>query len=286
MYQSFFGFDKAPFSLTPSTELFHGLAPHYEAIQTVMSAVSMGEGLIKVTGEVGTGKTMVCRMLINQLPEHIHLVYLPNPVLTGDGLRAAVLKELGEEESEPEQRVDAIQDRLLSLSKQGKQVVALIDEAQVLSDEALETLRLFGNLETEDKKLLQIVLFGQPELDERLAEQHMRQFRQRITFSASLRPLTLSEACAYIQHRLDVSQLVTNKESNQLFTLRQRKAIWKASRGIPRLINQICHKALILAFSQQHDQIREPHLYEAMQDTYDAKKPRYKTPCIWGWREQ
>lgn len=279
MYQTFFGFERAPFGLTPSTELFHGLQPHFEAIQTVMSAILMGEGLIKVTGEVGTGKTMVCRMLINQLPEDIGLVYLPNPVLTGDGLRASVAKELGVTESNPTHLVDAIQAKLLELSLHGKQVVTLIDEAQALSDEALETLRLFGNLETEEKKLLQIVLFGQPELDERLAQHHLRQFRQRITFNATLRPLNLSEGCAYIQYRIERSGGET-----QLFSLRQKKAIWRASKGIPRLINQICHKSLIISFSQQMNLVANQHIYDAIHDTYDALKPRYKSPTIWGWR--
>lgn len=279
MYQTFFGFEKAPFGLTPSTELFHGLPPHYEALQTVISAVEMGEGVIKVTGEVGTGKTMVCRMLISQLPENVGLVYLPNPVLTGEGLRSAIAKELGVTSIDPNQMVDAIQAKLLELSLHGKQVITLIDEAQALSDEALETLRLFGNLETEDKKLLQIVLFGQPELDERLEANHMRQFRQRITFSAKLRPLNISEACAYIQYRVEMSG-----GSASLFSLRQKKAIWKASRGIPRLINQICHKSLILAFAIGSDSVENKSIYDAIQDTYDALKPKYKTPTLWGWR--
>ncbi len=280
MYQTFFGFEKTPFGLTPMTELFQGLAPHYEALQTVISAVKMGEGVIKVTGEVGTGKTMVCRMLINQLPNNVGLVYLPNPVLSGDGLRSAIAKELGIRHVEPGQMVDAIQDKLLELSLHGKQVITLIDEAQALSDEALETLRLFGNLETEDKKLLQIVLFGQPELDERLEANHMRQFRQRITFSAKLRPLTISEACAYIQYRIEMSG-----GDKLLFSLNQKKAIWKASKGIPRLINQICHKSLILAFGNQEKTIKNQFIYDAIQDTYDALKPKYKTPILWGWRQ-
>lgn len=279
MYQTFFGFKKTPFGLTPTTELFQGLPPHYEALQTVISAVKMGEGLIKVTGEVGTGKTMVCRMLINQLPNDVGLVYLPNPVLSGDGLRSAIAKELGINGVESNQMVDAIQQKLLELSLHGKQVITLIDEAQALSDEALETLRLFGNLETEDKKLLQIVLFGQPELDERLKANHMRQFRQRITFSSKLRPLTISEGCAYIQYRIDMSG-----GDKSLFSLRQKKAIWKASKGVPRLINQICHKSLILAFGNQQKTIKNQFIYDAIQDTYDALKPKYKTPTLWGWR--
>ena len=279
MYQGFYGFEQPPFALTPDTELFHGLPPHYEAIQTVISAVGMGEGVIKVTGEVGTGKTMVCRMLINQFPDAVQLVYLPNPVLSGNELKQAIAREL--EIPEPEQGtiVDTIQAELLAIHARGRQVVALIDEAQALSDEALETLRLFGNLETEEKKLLQLVLLGQPELDTRLAQHHMRQFRQRITFSAGLRPLSVAEVVAYITHRIEMSG-----GKAELFTLAQKKAIWKASRGIPRLINQICHKALLVAFSVRSETVQNKHLFAAFHDTYDARKPLFYTPVLWGWR--
>lgn len=279
MYQDYFSFKRDPFGLTPNTELFHALPPHYEAINVVLSAIEMGEGIIKVTGEVGTGKTMVCRMLINQLLDKVSLIYIPNPVLSGDTLRRTIANELKVDVSRPAEIVDNIHTKLLEIVASGKQVVALIDEAQALSDEALEVLRLFGNLETEQKKLLNIVLLGQPELDRRLEEEHMRQFRQRITFSAKLRPLTLSEGCAYIQFRLENSGA-----EKPLFTLRQRKSIWNASQGIPRLINQICHKSLILAFSLQEKEIKNKHIYEAIQDTYDARKPKYKTLYLWSWR--
>ncbi|GAK83436.1 MSHA biogenesis protein MshM [Vibrio ponticus] len=278
MYLEHFGFSQLPFHLTPNTELFLGLEPHYEAIQMVNSALSMGEGVIKVTGEVGTGKTMVCRMLVNHFEPHIQLVYLPNPVLSGDELRMAVATELGLSGLTICQVVDAIQLRLIELAKQGKHVVVLVDEAQALSDEALEVLRLFGNLETEYSKLLQIVLFGQPELDERLSQYHLRQFRQRITFSAQLRALSLDETATYISNRL-----LKAGRQRELFTLADKKAIWRASHGIPRLINQICHKSLLLASSQSCAQIKNQHLYSAIHDTFDACKPKFKAPLLWGW---
>jgi len=276
MYQAFFGFNSEPFALTPNTALFYALPPHYEAINTVLSSIDMGEGIIKVTGEVGTGKTMVCRMLINQLAEQVRLVYIPNPLQSGESLRRAIAHELGVESADSNQLIEQIHAKLLEICRQGKQVVAIIDEAQALSDEALEVLRLFGNLETEQRKLLHIVLLGQPELDTRLEAEHLRQFRQRITFNATLRTLTISEGCAYIQHRIESSG-----SNLPLFTLAQKKSIWKASRGIPRLINQICHKALILAFSMQQKTIQNKHIYEAVQDTYDARKPKYKTLYLW-----
>ena len=161
MYESHFGLKQLPFTLTPNTSLFHGLLPHYEAIQTVLSAISMGEGVIKVTGEIGTGKTLVCRMLMNQLPSNVELLYLPNPVMNGHELRQALAKELRiEQHGDDIALTDRIHEKIIELQALGKTAVVFLDEAQALSDEALETLRLFGNLETDYKKLLQIVLFG------------------------------------------------------------------------------------------------------------------------------
>lgn len=278
MYLEHFGFESLPFHLTPDTELFLGLAPHYEAIQTVNAALEMGEGLIKVTGEVGTGKTMVCRVMAKHFKPHVQLVFLPNPALDGDRLRVAVAKELGIESIDVTSIVDDIQRRLIELARDGLQVVVLVDEAQALSDDALEVLRLFGNLETEQDKLLQIVLFGQPELDERLSQHHLRQLRQRITFSAQLRGLTLDEAVAYIDNRLSKSGGEVS-----LLSLSQKKAIWRASKGYPRLINQICHKALVLAFSKKLKSVTNACLFHAVHDTYDSCKPKFKSPRLWGW---
>lgn len=278
MYQTHFGFEQLPFTLTPNTDFFYGLAPHFEAIQTVISALEMGEGVIKVTGEVGTGKTMVCRMLVNHLKDCTALIYLPNPVLSGADLRHAVAKELDLTVENEASLVDNIQHKLIELHNSGLRVVAIIDEAQALSDEALETLRLFGNLETEDKKLLQIVLLGQPELDTRLEAYHLRQFRQRITFSSTLRALTLDETVAYIDNRIAKSG-----GNSELFSLNQKKAICRSSQGIPRLINQLCHKALLLSFSESKKNIDNQHLFSAMHETYDVCKPKFKTPILWGW---
>jgi MSHA biogenesis protein MshM len=278
MYQAHFGFEQLPFTLTPNTDFFYGLAPHFEAIQTVISALEMGEGVIKVTGEVGTGKTMVCRMLVNHLKDCTALIYLPNPVLSGTDLRHAVAKELDLAIENEATLVDNIQHKLIELHNSGLRVVAIIDEAQALSDEALETLRLFGNLETEDKKLLQIVLLGQPELDARLEAYHLRQFRQRITFSSTLRALTLDETVAYIDNRIAKSG-----GNSELFSLNQKKAICRSSQGIPRLINQLCHKALLLSFSESKKNIDNQHLFSAMHETYDVCKPKFKTPILWGW---
>ncbi|AEX23245.1 ExeA family protein [Vibrio sp. EJY3] len=280
MYLSHFGFRVQPFSLTPNTEMFLGLAPHYEAIQTILAAVQMGEGVIKVTGEVGTGKTMVCRKLIEQLDSQVELVYLPNPVLNGEQLQLAVARELGIENNDPLLIVSLIQEHLIRVHSSAKKTVLIVDETQALSPQALEALRLLGNLETEHDKLIQIVLFGQPELDERLATHELRQFRQRITFSCELRPLSLDEGVAYINNRLDIAG-----NGAHIFSVEQKKAIWRSAMGIPRLINQICHKALLAAFNESCTLLKNQHVYLAIHDTFDARKPKFKTPVFWGWSQ-
>ncbi|RYU46546.1 AAA family ATPase [Aliivibrio finisterrensis] len=280
MYEQYFGLKQLPFTLTPNTSLFHGLPPHYEAIQTVLSAISMGEGVIKVTGEIGTGKTLVCRMLMSQLPMNVELLYLPNPVMNGRELRQALAKELWlEQEGDGTALTELIHEKLIDIQAEGKSAVVFIDEAQALSDEALETLRLFGNLETDYTKLLQIVLFGQPELDERLQQHHLRQLRQRITFSAKLRSLNVNEAVAYITYRMKESGAQVNP-----FTLAQMKAVWRASSGVPRLINQICHKALLISFAEQLDKVSKKAVFNAIIDTTDTIKPKHYFPKFWGWR--
>ncbi|WP_070963201.1 ExeA family protein [Vibrio sonorensis] len=279
MYLEHFGFRQYPFHLTPDTELFLGLSPHYEAIQTVCAALDMGEGIVKVTGEVGTGKTMVCRMLVKQLAEKSQLVYLPNAALGAEEMRLAVAKELDVDTSDTADSViDMIQHRLIDLAKQNRPVIVLVDEAQALEDGALEVLRLFGNLETEQQKLMQIVLFGQPELDYRLQQQHLRQLRQRITFSAQLRTLSLSEVVAYIDNRLQKAS-----PGSEPFSLAQKKVISRASNGVPRLINQICHKAMVLACVNGQRRVENLHLFEAIHDTFDSRKPKFMRPVIWGW---
>ncbi|CAH0534477.1 hypothetical protein VST7929_02410 [Vibrio stylophorae] len=281
MYCAHFGFQQRPFDLTPNTALFHALTPHIEAIQTVLMALSMREGLIKVTGEVGTGKTMVCRVLMQQLDAQYQLIYLPNPSLDGAGMCEAVLQELAR--PVPEQRhrlIDAIQQALLQIKAEGRHAVMVIDEAQGLSDGVLELIRLFGNLETEQEKLLSIVLLGQPELDERLANHQLRQLRQRISFYATLRPLSLAEAFAYIQYR---NQSVGGRPEQ--FSDSAKRAIYHASRGVPRLIHQICHKALLLAYSKGKQKVCRRHVVAAAKATLDASQPVLPWLGALGWNK-
>ncbi|WP_394203817.1 ExeA family protein [Shewanella waksmanii] len=279
MYLQHFGLAETPFSLTPNTGFFFGLAPHVEALQVLQTALQTGEGFIKVTGEVGTGKTLICRKLINELPKRFHCAYLPNPYLTPDELRWAVALELGLKYSaniDQQQLTSLIQQQLMALSAHGHSIVLVLDEAQALPDDSLEALRLFTNLETETRKLLQVVLFAQPELDERLSLKQFRQLRQRITFSYQLRPLTQDEAQAYLHHRLRVA----GHQSGELFSAQNSRYLAKAARGIPRLINILAHKALLVAFGEGAANIDRKHIKAAVLDTEDVQA---QSPVIWPW---
>ncbi|WP_431419299.1 MSHA fimbrial biogenesis protein MshM [Aeromonas dhakensis] len=273
MYLNHFGLQEAPFGLTPNTGFYYGLPPHEEALQVLNWALAQGEGFIKVTGEVGTGKTLLCRKLLSELGSEerpVRLAWLPNPHLSPAELRIALALELGLEVRDQSELdlTDRIHRHLISLHQQGSRVVVLIDEAQALPDETLEAIRLFGNLETESSKLLQIVLFGQPELDSRLAKPHLRQLRQRIGFSYSLRPLRFDETRAYLEHRLHIS----GYRGAPLFGGSALRQLWRASRGIPRLINILAQKCLMLAYGQGARQIDGRLVRLAVRDTDDARR--------------
>lgn len=271
MYQQHFGLSQAPFSLTPNTGFFFGLAPHVEALQVLQTALQTGEGFIKVTGEVGTGKTLICRKLINELPAQFGCAYLPNPYLKPDELRWAVALELGLKYSaniDQVQLTGLIQQQLLALASHGHAIVLVLDEAQALPDESLEALRLLTNLETENRKLVQVVLFGQPELDERLATHAFRQLRQRITFSYRLRPLAAVEVEAYIRHRLAIA----GYEGQPLMDKQVAFMLAKAARGVPRLVNILAHKALLMCFGEGASVVTRRHVLAAVSDTEDASQ--------------
>ncbi|MCK8132719.1 ExeA family protein [Pseudoalteromonas sp. 2CM28B] len=271
MYLSFFNLSEMPFTLTPNTEFFCALEPHHEAMQVLTTALEMGEGFIKVTGEVGTGKTLLCRKLLNQIEEDYFVAYLPNSYLSPEELRWAIAVELGMEvdKSLDQQSLSQqINHYLLELQEDNERVVLLIDEAQCLSWDTLEALRLFTNLETETEKLIQVVLFGQPELDEKLANSKVRQLRQRISFSFSLRAMTAGEVIYYINHRLQVAGF----NQPPLFTNRLGLKIARASRGIPRLVNILCHKVLLQAYGEGLNKVTPRHIHLAIADTEDCKK--------------
>lgn len=271
MYLYHFGLTELPFTLTPNTSFFLALEPHNEALAVLMTALKTGEGFIKVIGEVGTGKTLLCRKLLNEIPEHFITAYIPNPYLNPDELRRAVAIELGVKQAQRmsvQLLTQRIQNRLLELHAKGHSVVLILDEAQALPEQSLEALRLFTNLETETRKLLQVVLFAQPELDQRLAQTEFRQLRQRITFSYKLRAMKAEEVQQYIQHRLQVA----GYKGAALFSASLCKKITKASEGIPRVVNVLCHKMLMLTYGQGNYQMTRKQLAAAIKDTESINK--------------
>lgn len=272
MYLYHFGLRELPFTLTPNTNFFLGLESHNEAFAVLLTALKAGEGFIKVIGEVGTGKTLLCRKLLNEIPEHFITAYIPNPYLKPDELRRAVAIELGVKQAQRmsvQLLTQRIQQKLIDLHKEGRSVVLILDEAQALPEESLEALRLFTNLETETRKLLQVVLFAQPELDERLSQVNFRQLRQRITFSYTLRAMTSVEVQRYIEHRLHVA----GYKGALLFNADLCKKVSKATKGIPRLVNILCHKMLMLTYGEGHYKINTRHLQSAIKDTEDTYLP-------------
>ncbi|WP_417683165.1 ExeA family protein [Pseudidiomarina aquimaris] len=279
MYQAHFGLIELPFTLTPNTSFYCDLESHKAAFEVLVTALEAGEGFIKVVGEVGTGKTLLCRKLLNELPEKYVTAYIPNPYLTPSEMRAHIARELQvappEEQSE-QLLTQAIQERLVEISRDGKMAVIIVDEAQALPAETLEALRLISNLETESRKLLHIVLFGQPELDERLATREHRQLRQRITFSYKLQAMTLPEVARYISHRLHVA----GYQGSQLFSARVVGMLHRASRGVPRLINILCHKVLLLCYGEGVYQVTAKHVRLAVADTEDVTLPGQQH---WWW---
>lgn len=269
MYLDFFYLNKEPFSLTPDTSFFLDSGPFKDALETLMVAVNNGEGFIKVTGEVGTGKTLLCRKLLSSVSRDIVSSYIPNPNISSKTLILALAKELGIKFPVPVSEYglqQLITAKLMAHHKNNKKVILCIDEAQAMPDKTLEALRLLTNLETEKSKLLQIVLFGQPELDEKLQSRHLRQFRQRVSFSFELKRLDMDIMIAYITHRLTIAGYT----GGELFQWSALNLLHRYSRGIPRLINVIVHKSLILCYGKGQRQISRAIMKQAIADTEDA----------------
>lgn len=271
MYLYHYGLRELPFTLTPNTEFYCDLAGHHAALEVLTTALKTGEGFIKVVGEVGTGKTLLCRKLLNEIPDFFVTVYIPNPYLDPQELREAIAAELQidtQADYSSQQLTKLIQQRLLEINRAGQSVVIILDEAQALPSESLEALRLFSNLETERRKLVHLVLFGQPELDEKLAEKVHRQLRQRITFSYQLGAMSEAEVATYISHRLHVA----GYRGPAIMPAAVVRAIYQASRGIPRLVNVLCHKVLLLCFGEGVHQVKVAHVRNAAVDTEDASE--------------
>ena len=254
MYQSYYGFKEMPFNITPDPKFLFLSPTHQEALQHLKFGVREHKGFIVLIGEVGCGKTTLCRRFLNELdPEHYDTALILNPRVTETQMLKAILGELGETKLARSQ-VDLVSQMnrvLLDRIHKGRDIVLIIDEAQNLSFEVLEQIRLLSNLETDKQKLLQIVLMGQPELKEVLARQELRQLRQRILVHYELNALTQSDMTHYIQHRLTLAG-GTGRPS---FTPWALRAIHRASRGIPRIVNNLCDKAMLSAFIRESDEV-------------------------------
>jgi MSHA biogenesis protein MshM len=277
MYLEHFGLKEMPFALTPNTAFLYERAGHREALNVLLVALRGGEGFIKIVGEVGTGKTLLCRALLNALGEDFCTAYIPNPLLTPLGLHFAVAEELGlnpPQEIHSHHLVKQIAARLMTLHADGKKVALLLDEAQALPTETLEAVRLLTNLETETSKLLQVVLFGQPELDVLLAQPSLRQVKQRLSFCYQLQPLDRTQLEGYVTYRLAVAGC----ELQDIFTPGALDTLRKGSQGIPRLVTILAHKALMVAFGRGDHRIKRRHVRQAIADTEDARSSRLLRP--------
>lgn len=271
MYKAHFCLRELPFGITPDTSYFFGCASYQAALNTLLIATNNGEGFIKITGEVGTGKTLLCRKFMASLDASFVTAYIPNPYLEPRTFMLALADKLElflEKDIDQYQLIKSINHRLLDLARIGKKVVLCVDEAQALPAENLEVLRLLTNLETEKRKLLQIVLFGQPELNLILQNKSIRQLTQRITFHYEIAPLNKNDMAFYIAHRLHVAGFT----GSHLFSPGALRRLYAASGGIPRLVNILAHKSLMAAYGQGRQEVRAVHVKMAARDTGSVKK--------------
>lgn len=288
MYGSHFGLKELPFTITPDTSFFFAHSSHQEALNTLLIAARSGEGFMKVIGEVGTGKTLLCRKFLSALDHHEFVTaYIPNPYLQPMTLLLAIADELDikyPQHINQHQLLKLLNRYLIDSYAEGKRVLLCLDEAQAIPIETLECLRLLSNLETERRKLMQVVLFGQPELNARLDNPAIRQLKQRISFACRLSPLSLSEVEFYISHRLAVA----GYRGPRLFPHKVVKRIYRVSNGIPRLVNILAHKSLMAAFGEGARVLSERHVRLAVADTEStqgaltvrARLKRYLTALV------
>jgi len=252
MYEQFYGFREMPFNITPDPKFLFLSPSHMEALQHLRYGIDQKKGFIVLTGEVGCGKTTVCRRLLEEMEnKEIETALILNPRLSETQLLQAILTELGADKVKRSRHdlLEQLNELLLERIHAGKEIVLIIDESQNMSFEALEHVRLLSNLETNTQKLLQIILIGQPELKEKLKQERLRQLRQRVLVYYELKPLTLEQTGQYIQHRLSLA----GGNGRPQFTERAVRRIYRRSRGIPRIINNLCDKALLSAFSSSSD---------------------------------
>ena len=254
MYTEFYGLKEFPFNITPDPHFLFLSPVHQEAIQHLRYGIAEKKGFIVLTGEVGCGKTTICRFLLQEIDDKpIETALILNPRVSETQLLQAILRELGIEKVKRSKQecLEQLNKLLLKLVDEGKDIVLIIDESQNMTFQALENLRLLSNLETNTQKLLQIILIGQPELKEKLQHKSLRQLRQRILVNYDLRPLTREEMEQYIRYRL----IMAGANGRPEFTRAAMKKIFKHSRGTPRLVNNLCDKSMLSAFIKTRDLI-------------------------------
>lgn len=298
MYREYFGMTEKPFSLAPDPRFLLMTPRHKEALAHLLFGMTEEGGFVLLTGEVGTGKTTLCRTMLEQVPDAVDVALVLNPKQTSVELLASICDELGapypQGATSPKHLTDVLNRHLLDAHAKGRRTVLIVDEAQNLDSEVLEQVRLLTNLETTREKLLQIILIGQPELKSLMSRRELRQLAQRITARCHLTPLTREETAAYIRHRLEIAGA-----GRPLFTPRAIRLIHRISGGIPRLINIICERALLGAYAHQRQNINRALVRTAASEVLEKKtRPLYARSLAWapvvlllvavglGWRIQ
>ena len=270
MYKKYFGLKEDPFSIAPDPQFLYMSARHREALAHLIYGMKADSGFVLLSGEVGTGKTTVCRCLLGQIPDKSEIAFILNPKLSVIELLATICDEL--EISYPQNNssgkvfIDLINSYLLDAHSQGKRTVLIIDEAQNLSVDVLEQIRLLTNLETDKRKLLQVIMLGQPELNRLLERQELRQLAQRVTARYHLEPLSKNEIEGYLRHRLAVAGV-----DRPLFPAKTVDKLYRLTGGVPRIINLLCDRALLGAYVKGENVVSSALLTEAASEVFGKK---------------
>jgi len=279
MYYEYFGLKQPPFKITPDTSLFFPGGNRGAVLQALIYAVTQGEGIVKVVGEVGAGKTMLCRMLQVELPDNVEIVYLANPSLSPENILHAIAFELKLNVTEKDNRLkvmNELQNYLLDRHAENRQIVVFVEEAQGMPIATLEEIRLLSNLETSQHKLLQIVLFGQPELDQMISTREIRQLKERITYSFQLTPFKTNDVKDYLNSRLRTC----GHRSADVFSTSAVRAITKYSKGLLRRINILADKSLLAAYAGNTHQVTSSHVKIAARDSEFIKNRSILVPFL------
>jgi len=279
MYYEYFGLKQPPFKITPDTSLFFPGGNRGAVLEALIYAITQGEGIVKVVGEVGSGKTMLCRMLELELPENVEIVYLANPSLSPEDILYAIAFELKLSVTDTDNRLkvmNELQNYLLDRHADNRQIVVFVEEAQGMPIATLEEIRLLSNLETTQNKLLQIILFGQPELDEKIATREIRQLKERITYSFLLAPFKADEVKDYLNSRMRIC----GYRSENVFSPSAVKSIAKYSKGLLRRINILADKALLAAYAGNTHKVTSSHVKSAARDSEFLTNRTFLTPAM------